>query len=99
MITENKRYIRFIDNYEDVYIKIPTGQKIEIGWEDDISVDSIDEVVDLLNEQDERIKELEKENASMKGRIINAMVKSNQVECNCTTCVCEDYVHEELKKW
>lgn len=56
-------------------------------------------VVDLLNNQEERIKELEKENASMKGRIINAMIESNQVECNCSTCVCEDYVNEELKKW
>ena len=52
---------------------------------------------DRLNEQDKRIKELEEENTSMKGRVINAMVKSNQVECNCTTCVCEDYVNEELK--
>ena len=72
-----------------------------------------EEVVDLLNEQDEYINllreeleladkqntELEKENASMKDRIINAMIKSNQVECNCTTCVCEDYVNEELKRW
>lgn len=59
----------------------------------------INKMVVLLNKQDKRIKELEEENASMKGRIINAMIKSNQVECNCTTCVCEDYVNEELKKW
>lgn len=96
---EDKRYLRFIDNYEDVYIETPTGQRVEIGWEDDISVDSIDEVVNWLNKQRERIKELEEENTSMKSRIFNAMVESNQVECNCTTCVCEDYVTEELKKW
>ena len=56
-------------------------------------------VCDLLNEQEERIKELGEENASMKGRIINAIVKSNQVECNCSPCICEEYVNEELKKW
>ena len=56
-------------------------------------------IVDLLNKQDKRIKELEEKNASMKGRIINAIVKSNQVECNCSPCVCEEYVNEELKKW
>lgn len=32
-----------------------------------------DILVDLLNRQEERIKELKEENASMKGRIINAM--------------------------
>lgn len=64
-MTENKRYIRFIDNYEDVYIKTPIGRKIEIGWEDDISVDSIDKVVALLNEKDERIKQLEQMNANL----------------------------------
>lgn len=56
-------------------------------------------MVVLLNEQDKRIKKLEEENASMKGRIINAIVKSNQVECNCSPCICEEYVNEELKKW
>ena len=59
----------------------------------------INKMVILLNEQNKRIKELEEENASMKGRIINAMIKSNQVECNCSPCVCEEYVNEELKKW
>lgn len=62
-------------------------------------VEHFDEIIDLLNKQDKTIKELKKENASMKGRIINAMIKSNQVECTCTTCVCEDYVNDELKKW
>ena len=57
-MTENKQYVRFIDNYEDVYIKTPIERKIEIGWEDDISVDSIDKVVNLLNEQDEQVKKL-----------------------------------------
>lgn len=60
-MTQNKRYLRFIDNYEDVYIETPTGQKIEIGWEDDVSVDSIDEVVDLLNEKEETIKKQNQE--------------------------------------
>ena len=58
--------------------------------------------MDLLKQKEELEKEneqLKDENASMKGRIINAMVKSNQVECNCSPCVCEDYVNEELKKW
>ena len=72
---------------------------IELGWEDDISLEGVDKVVDLLNSQNKRIKELEEENASMKSRIINAMIESNQVECNCSTCVCEAYVNEELKKW
>lgn len=35
----------------------------------------------------------------MKGRILNAMAKSNQIECDCRSCVCEDYVTKELKKW
>ena len=56
-------------------------------------------IINILNQKEERIKELEKENTSMKDRIFNAMIKSNQVECDCTTCVCEDYVYEELKKW
>ena len=68
-MSETKRYVRFIDNYEDVYIKTPTKQKIEIGWEDDVLVDSVDEVVDLLNNQEERIQELEKENNKLKQKI------------------------------
>lgn len=76
----------------------------------DESVD-IEEIAELIVYKDEKIKELKQEvktlqnqlkyqvNDLMKDRILNAMVKSNQVECNCTTCVCEDYVHEELKKW
>lgn len=64
-MTEKKRYTRFIDNYEDVYIKTPIGRKIEIGWEDDVFVDSIDKVVALLNEKDERIKQLEQMNANL----------------------------------
>lgn len=59
--------------------------------------------LDFYKEQNaylsEQINELKQENASMKGRIINAIIESNQVECNCSTCVCEDYVTEELKKW
>ena len=59
----------------------------------------INKMVVLLNKQDKRIKELEEKNASMKGRIINAIIKSNHVECNCSPCVCEENVNEELKKW
>ena len=65
-----------------------------------------DEFYHGARENANRVGELEKENeqlkdenASMKGRIINAIVKSNQVECNCSPCICEDYVNEELKKW
>ncbi len=93
-----KQFKRYIDNYEDLFIETPDDM-IELGWEDDISLEGVDKVVDLLNTQNKRIKELEEENASMKGRIINAMIESNQVECNCSTCVCEAYVNEELKKW
>ena len=93
-----KQFKRYIDNYEDLFIETPDDM-IELGWEDDISLEGVDKVVDLLNTQNKRIKELEEENASMKDRIINAMIESNQVECNCSTCVCEDYVNEELKKW
>lgn len=73
----------------------------------------INKMVILLNEQDEYLnilceklelaykqnKKLKKENASMKDRIINAIVESNHVECNCSPCICEKYVNEELKKW
>ena len=45
------------------------------------------------------LNKLSEQNASIKGRIIDAMVKSNQVECNCSPCVCEDYVNEELTRW
>lgn len=93
-----KQFKRYIDNYEDLFIETPDDM-IELGWEDDISLEGVDKVVDLLNTQNKRIKELEEENASMKDRIINAMIESNQVECNCSTCVCEAYVNEELKKW
>lgn len=93
-----KQFKRYIDNYEDLFIETPDDM-IELGWEDDISLEGVDKVVDLLNTQNKRIKELEEENASMKDRIINAMIESNQVECNCSTCVCESYVSEELKKW
>lgn len=93
-----KQFKRYIDNYEDLFIETPDDM-IELGWEDDISLEGVDKVVDLLNTQNKRIKELEEENASMKDRIINAMIESNQVECNCSTCVCEDYVNKELKKW
>ena len=44
-------------------------------------------------------EQLKDKNALMKGRIINAIVKSNQVECNCSPCVCEEYINEELKRW
>ena len=93
-----KQFKRYIDNYEDLFIETPDDM-IELGWEDDISLEGVDKVVDLLNTQNKRIKELEEENTSMKDRIINAMIESNQVECNCSTCVCEAYVNEELKKW
>lgn len=93
-----KQFKRYIDNYEDLFIETPDDM-IELGWEDDISLEGVDKVVDLLNTQNKRIKELEEENASMKDRIINAMIESNQVECNCSICMCEDYVHKELQKW
>lgn len=93
-----EQFKRYIDNYEDLFIETPDDM-IELGWEGDILLNGVDKVVDLLNTQNKRIKELEEENASMKDRIINAMIESNQVECNCSTCVCEDYVNKELKKW
>ena len=56
-MTGNKRYTRFIDDYEDVYIETPK-QTIKIGWEDNVFVDSIDGVVDLLNEQYNEIQRI-----------------------------------------
>lgn len=58
-LTERERkktYERIIDKYEDVYITTPT-EKIELGWEFDIFIDNVDEVVNLLNTQDDKIKE------------------------------------------
>ena len=66
-------------------------------------INTLREELELADKQNTKLekenKQLKDENASMKGRIINAIVKSNQVECNCSPCVCEDYVNEELKKW
>lgn len=85
-----------VEECEEVILAFAKDKYWDYVYEHHMEVDT---ACDLLNEQEERIKELEEENASMKGRIIDAMVKSNQVECTCTTCVCEDYVNEELKKW
>lgn len=93
-------------NEQDKRIKELEGENEHLKYINNIYNDlgilpfsSAKAVCDELNKQDKRIKELEEENASMKGRIINAIVKSNQVECNCSPCVCEEYVNEELKKW
>ena len=102
-MNENKRYqlrqedldYPIVNFYSDL-IDTANNDKVICSFELDVGTSKM---VDLLNKQDKRIKELEEENASMKGRIINAMIKSNQVECNCSPCVCEDYVNEELKKW
>lgn len=89
-MTENKRF-----KWEDVYKwEVPAFLKVMNGLHEK------NEQLKKENKQlKQRIKELEEENASMKGRIINAMVESNKVECDCRSCVCEDYVNDELKKW
>lgn len=46
-----------------------------------------DDIVDLLNEQDERIREIEKENQELKKKV-ESMTKEL---CNCE----EDYIYEE----
>ena len=72
-MTENKRFKKYIDKYEDVYIKTPDNQLIgDIGWEDDVDTDSINEIVNLLNEQKERIQKFEEENQELK-RLIKKM--------------------------
>lgn len=93
----------------DIIDKVESKEKNAICIYNDLGVppySSAKAVCALLNEKEEqikelgeRIKELEEENTSMKSRIINAMIKSNKVVCDCGPCVCEDYVSEELKKW
>lgn len=93
----------------DIIDKVESKEKNAICIYNDLGVppfSSAKAVCVLLNEKEEqikeleeRIKELEEENTSMKSRIINAMIKSNKVVCDCGPCVCEDYVNEELKKW
>ena len=99
-MNENKRYqLRQEDLDYPIYsdlVDTEDNDKVICTFNND---SQINKMVILLNKQNKRIKELEEENASMKGRIINAMIKSNQVECNCSPCVCEEYVNEELKKW
>ena len=97
-MNENKRYqLRQEDLDYPIYsdlVDTEDNDRVICTFNND---SQINKMVILLNEQNKRIKELEEENASMKGRIINAMIKSNQVECNCSPCVCEEYVNEELK--
>lgn len=59
-MTENKRYV---DNgYEAIEDQSFTDTETDkTYW-----VDYFDEIVDLLNKQDERIKELEEENAELR---------------------------------
>ena len=102
MMTDKRYQLRqeqleypIVNFYSDL-VDTANNDKVICSFELDVGTS---EMVDLLNEQDKRIKELEEENASMKGRIINSIIKSNHVECNCSPCVCEEYVNEELKKW
>lgn len=62
-MTENKRYV---DNgYEAIEDQSFTDTETDkTYW-----VDYFDEIVDLLNKQDERIKELEEENAELRKKV------------------------------
>lgn len=59
---------------------------------------SADVVATALNELLEENKQLKEKNATIKGKIINAMIESNKVECSCNPCVCEQYVKKELMR-
>ena len=60
-MTENKRYSE--QNLENHLNRIYDNQEGKVIFDEDI--------VDLLNEQDERIRELEKENERLKGGLEN----------------------------
>ena len=96
LILENKEFFCRIHHIDKNKIIDRLNKQEEL-------INTLREELELADKQNTKLekenKQLKDENASMKGRIINAIVKSNQVECNCSPCICEDYVNEELKKW
>lgn len=79
-MTENKRFRIYQDLYEDFYIEdieSYNNQKLQrsykIGNEEDVKYENVENIVDLLNEQEERIKELEKEKEFWKSDACNSM--------------------------
>ena len=83
-MTENKRFRIYQDLYEDFYIEdieSYNNQKLQrsykVGNEEDVKYENVENIVDLLNEQDTRIKELEKENKQLQ---IDIMGQSEEIE-------------------
>ena len=50
------------------------------------------QIIKLSNENEE----LKKENATLKGRVLNAIRESEKVKCDCRECVCAKFVIGEL---
>ena len=62
-------------------------------------IDDAEDIAKRLNELYDENQQLKKENATMKGRILNSIRKSQEVLCNCRECQCEKYVSNECMKW
>ena len=57
---------------------------------------SVYDVLKILNDLLEENEQLKKENATLKGRVLNAIRESEEVKCDCRECVCAKFVMGEL---
>jgi len=83
-MTENKRFVIFQDNYDDLHIQdkeVYRATGIKVGNEEDVKYENVSKIVELLNELNDENQRLKRDNETLKVYLEQA--NSVEKECDC----------------